>query len=171
MRLAHLRCALVIGAAVVAAWAATSSAQFAPGRKEVRVGAVGIPSMIEPAAALDGASALIARQVFDTLVAWKEGTTDVEPALATRWTVSRDGLTWSFTLRDNVRFHDGTALSAAEVAASFDRQLKDSQRAPVVWTALLRGAPGVVKEVRAADARTVQFVLLQPYAPLLTVLA
>ncbi len=48
--------------------------------------------MIEPAAALDGASALNARQVFDTLVAWKEGTTDVEPALATRWMVSRDGL-------------------------------------------------------------------------------
>src|SRR5262249_37376866 len=83
-------------------------------RKEVRVGAVGIPSTLDPAVALEGASALIARQVFDTLVAWKEGTTDIEPALATRWTVSRDGLTWSFTLRDNVRFHDGTALNAAE---------------------------------------------------------
>ena len=137
----------------------------------MRVGAVGIPSTLDPTVALNGGSALIARQVFDTLVAWKEGTTDIEPALATRWTVSRDGLTWSFTLRDNVRFHDGTALNAAEVAASFDRQLKDSQRVPVVWTALLRGAPGVVKEVRAADARTVQFVLHQPYAPLLTVLA
>src|SRR5438046_2642774 len=171
MRLARLGCALVLGAAVFAAWPSVSSPQFASGRKEVRVGAVGIPSTLDPAVALEGASALIARQVFDTLVAWKEGTTDIEPALATRWTVSRDGLTWSFTLRDNVRFHDGTALNAAEVAASLDRQLKDSQRVPVVWTALLRGAPGVVKEVRAADARTVQFVLHQPYAPLLTVLA
>src|SRR6266852_101477 len=171
MRLAHLRCALLLGAAVVAAWPSASSAQFASLRKEVRVGAVGIPSTLDPAAALGGASALIARQVFDTLVAWKEGTTDVEPALAARWTVSRDGLTWSFTLRDNVRFHDGTALTAGEIAASFDRHLKDTQRTSVVWSALLRGAPGVVKEVRAADARTVQFVLVQPYAPLLTVLA
>src|SRR5437899_3828180 len=171
MRLARLGCVVVFGAAVLAAWPSVSSPQFASGRKEVRVGAVGIPSTLDPAVALEGASALIARQVFDTLVAWKEGTTDIEPALATRWTVSRDGLTWSFTLRDNVRFHDGTALNAAEVAASFDRQLKDSQRVPVVWTALLRGAPGVVKDVRAVDARTVQFVLLQPYAPLLTVLA
>src|SRR5437899_1873271 len=171
MRLARLGCALVLGAAVFAAWPCVSSPQFASGRKDVRVGAVGIPSTLDPTVALDGGSALIARQVFDTLVAWKEGTTDIEPALATRWTVSRDGLTWSFTLRDNVRFHDGTALNAAEVAASFDRQLKDSQRVPVVWTALLRGAPGVVKDVRAVDARTVQFVLLQPYAPLLTVLA
>src|SRR5215813_6892556 len=171
MRFARLGCVLVLGAAVVAAWSSISSPQFASGRKEVRVGAVGIPSTLDPAAALDGASALIARQVFDTLVAWKEGTTDIEPALATRWTPSRDGLTWSFTLRDNVRFHDGTALTAAEVVASFDRQLKDAQHTAVVWTALLRGAPGVVKDVRAADARTVQFVLVQPYAPLLTVLA
>lgn len=171
MRVAWLRYALLVGAAVVSAWPFASSAQFASARKEVRVGVVGIPSTLDPTVALDGASALIARQVFDTLVSWKEGTTDIEPALATRWMVSRDGLTWSFTLRDNVRFHDGTALTASEVAASFDRQLKDAQRAPVVWTALLRGAPGVVKEVRAADARTVQFVLLQPYAPLLTVLA
>src|SRR5207245_9291209 len=165
MRLARLGCVVVFGAAVLAAWPSVSCSQFASGRKEVRFGAVGIPSTLDPAVAVEGASALIARQVFDTLVAWKEGTTDIEPALATRWTVSRDGLTWSFTLRDNVRFHDGTALNAAEVAASFDRQLKDSQRVPVVWTALLRGAPGVVKEVRAADARTVQFVVLQPDAP------
>src|SRR2546422_1651917 len=171
MRLARLGCALVRGAAVLAAWPSVSSPQFASGRKEVRVGAVGIPSTLDPTVALDGGSALIARQVFDTLVAWKEGTTDIEPALATRWTVSRDGLTWSFTLRDNVRFHDGTALTAGEVAASFDHHLKDTQRTPVVWTALLRGAPGVVKEVRAANARTVEFVLVQPYAPLLTVLA
>src|SRR5256712_4853078 len=171
MRLARLGFAVILGAAVVAGWTSVSPPQFGSGRKEVRVGAVGIPSTLDPAAALDGAAALIARQVFDTLVSWKEGSTDIEPALATRWTVSRDGLTWSFTLRDNVRFHDGTALTAGEVAASFDHHLKDTQRTPVVWTALLRGAPGVVKEVRAADARTVQFVLVQPYAPPLTVLA
>src|SRR5439155_23666777 len=102
MRLARLGCVVVFGAAVLAAWSSVSSAQFASGRKEVRVGAVGIPSTLGPAVGLGGASALIARQVFDTLVAWKEGTTDIEPTLATRWTVSRDGLTWSFTLRDNV---------------------------------------------------------------------
>src|SRR5947199_4283136 len=171
MRLARLGCVVVFGAAVLAAWPSVSSPQVASGRQEVRVGAVGIPSTLDPAVALEGASGRIARQVFDTLVAGKEGTTDVEPALATRWMVSRDGLTWSFTLRDNVRFHDGTALNAGEIAASFDRHLKDGQRTPVVWTALLRGAPGVVKEVRAADARTVQFVLVQPYAALQTVLA
>jgi peptide/nickel transport system substrate-binding protein len=146
---------------------AGSSAQ---GRKELRVGIAGVPVALDPASALEGATPLIARQVFDTLVAYREGSTEIEPALATRWAVSRDALVWTFWIRDGVRFHDGSALTAAEVAASFQRLL-GADGAGAAWPALLRGRPGVLKEVRAADARSVQFVLTQPYAPLLTVLA
>src|SRR3989454_3497964 len=141
-------------------------------RRELRIGAPGVPSALDPGAALEGAAPLIARQVFDTLVAWREGSTDIEPALATRWNASRDGLVWSFTLREGVRFHDGSPLTALDVAVSFDRQLRpDAQIAGRAWPALLRGAPGVVKEVRAPNARTVEIALMQPYAALLTVLA
>jgi peptide/nickel transport system substrate-binding protein len=155
----------LLGAAVV-----PLGAQWPP-RREVKIGVTGLPPAVEPVAALDGAAALVARQVFDTLVVWREGSTDIEPGLAVRWSASRDGLVWSFTLRDNVRFHDGTALTAADVAAAFDRHLHDPSRPAVVWSALLGGVPGVVREIRAADPRTVQIVLVQPYAPLLTVLA
>jgi peptide/nickel transport system substrate-binding protein len=79
-------------------------------------------------------------------------------------------LVWTFTLREGVSFHDGSPLTAREVAASFQRQLAPDTAA-MTWGALLLGRPGVVKEVRALDVRTVQFTLLQPYAPLLTVLA
>ncbi|PYN11703.1 MAG: hypothetical protein DME05_23635, partial [Candidatus Rokuibacteriota bacterium] len=141
-------------------------------RRELRIGAPGVPSALDPGAALEGTSPLIARQVFDTLVAWREGSTEVEPALATRWNVSRDGLVWSFSLREGVKFHDGSPLTALEVAASFERQLRpETQGANKTWPALLRGAPGVVRAVRALNARTVEIVLVQPYAPLLTVLA
>src|SRR2546426_4202357 len=141
-------------------------------RREVRIGAPGVPSVLDPGAALEGTIPLIARHVFDTLVIWREGSTDIEPGLATRWTASRDGLVWSFTLREGVRFHDGTPLTAAEVAASFERQLQpEAQAAGRAWPALLRGSPGVVKELRAPSPRTVQIVLSQPYSPLLTVLA
>lgn len=142
-------------------------------RRELRVGVPGVPGQIDPAAALSGAVPLVARQVFDTLVTYAATSTDIEPALATRWSVSRDGLIWTFTLRDGVKFHDGTPLTPADVAASFARHLgPEGGAAPrAVWSALLRGVPGVVKEVRAVDARTVQFVLVQPYAVLLTVLA
>jgi peptide/nickel transport system substrate-binding protein len=146
---------------------AGSSAQ---GRKELRVGVAGVPATLDPAAALEGATPLIARQVFDTLVVYREGSTEIEPALATRWAVSREGLVWTFTLREGVRFHDGSPLTAAEVAASFQRQI-GPDASGAAWAALLRGRPGVIKEVRASDARTVQFILVQPYAPLLTVLA
>src|SRR5262249_33633194 len=97
----------------------------------------------------------------------------IDVGLATKWSVSRDGLTWSFVIRDNARFHDGTPLTAGEVAASFTRYLRPDGEAPPTgaWAAMLRGSPGVIKDVRAADARTVQVVLNQPYAPLLTVLA
>jgi peptide/nickel transport system substrate-binding protein len=141
-------------------------------RRELRIGAPGVPTALDPGAALEGTSPLIAHQVFDTLVGWRDGSTEIEPALATRWNVSRDGLVWSFTLREGVKFHDGSPLTAAEVAASFERQLRpEAQGVNKAWPLLLRGSPGVVREVRAANARTVEIVLVQPYAPLLTVLA
>src|SRR5499433_849829 len=141
-------------------------------RRELRIGARGVPGVLEPGAALEGTSPLIARQVFATLVAWRDGSTEIEPALATRWNSSRDGLVWSFAVREGVKFHDGSPLTATEVAASFERQLKpEAQGANRAWAALLRGVPGVIKEVRATNARTVEIALVQPYAPLLTVLA
>jgi peptide/nickel transport system substrate-binding protein len=149
------------------AWQYDVSAQP---RKELRVGVPGVPASLDPASALEGATPLIARQVFDTLVSYREGSTDIEPGLATRWAVSRDGLVWTFTLRDGVRFHDGALLTGAEAASSFERVLQATPASPV-WSALLRGSPGVVRHVRASDAKTVHFVLSQPYAPLLTVLA
>ncbi len=176
MRAARVPCVLLAlallltGAPAAVAQAPATTVPIA--RREIRVGIAGVPVPLDPSVALEGAVPLIARQVFDTLVAYREGSTDVEPALATRWTVSRDGLVWSFTLRDNVRFHDGTPLTSAEVAASFERQLRlGSPPAPDPWAALFRGRPGIVREVRAPDPKTVQIVLLQPYAPLLTVLA
>lgn len=163
--------ALTITIVLVSTWSPPVAQPVLP-RREIRIGMPGLPTAVDLGTALEGAGPLIARQVFDTLVAYREASTDIEPALATRWTVSRDGLVWSFTLRDNVRFHDGKALTAGEAVASLERPLKIGTRpASTVWAALLRGAPGVVKEVRAADSRTVQFVLTQPYAPLLTVLA
>ncbi|HXH84997.1 MAG TPA: ABC transporter substrate-binding protein [Candidatus Tectomicrobia bacterium] len=142
----------------------------AQARKELRVGVAELPAALDPADALEGAVPLVARHVLDTLVSYRRTSTDVEPGLAVSWSVSRDGLTWTFVLRDGVRFHDGTPLTAEEVAASFRRQL-DPAATGAVWPALLRGRPGVVREVRAVDARTVQFVLAQPYAPLVNVLA
>jgi peptide/nickel transport system substrate-binding protein len=155
---------------LVALFLATPALATAQARKELRVGVVGLTVPLDPSATVEGATPLVARQVFDTLVAYRDGVTEIEPALATRWVVSRDGLVWTFMLREGVRFHDGSPVTGGEVAASFQRQIAPDLPG-TAWPALLRGRPGVIKEVRAPDARTVQIVLVQPYAPLLTVLA
>jgi peptide/nickel transport system substrate-binding protein len=79
------------------------------------------PTYLDPAIVSDGESFRIARQIFDTLVQLAPGTTRLQPALATRWSPSRDGKAWTFTLRRGVRFHDGTAFNAAAVCANFNR--------------------------------------------------
>jgi peptide/nickel transport system substrate-binding protein len=141
----------------------------------LRVGLPSIPAVLDPATALEGSVPLIARQVFDTLLQYREGSSDVEPGLATSWWVSKDGLQWSFRIRDGVRFHDGTPLTSRHVAESLDRVIVPLHPlAPSPNPAgarLLRGSPGVVKEILTPDLRTVQINLLLPYAPLLTVLA
>jgi peptide/nickel transport system substrate-binding protein len=141
----------------------------------LRVGLPALPATLDPALTVETPAGLVVRQIFDTLLQYRDGSSDVEPGLATQWQVSRDGLAWSFRLREGVRFHDGTPLTSAEVAASLERLLfpgaPHAPSANPVVPRLLRGAPGVVKAVKTADARTVQIILNLPYAPLLTVLA
>ena len=141
----------------------------------LRVGLSSLPPELDPATAVDGPVFLIARQAFDTLVQFAEGSSDVEPALAERWTVSRDALVWSFRLRAGVSFHDGTPLTAQHVVDSLEREIRPghpfASGGSSVVPRLLRGTPGVVKEIRAKDPQTVEVSLVQPYAPLLTVLA
>jgi len=166
----------IVVAAALVVWlcGALSGAAWAQGGV-LRVGLPSIPTSLDPATALEGPVSVIARQMFDTLVQYRETTSDIEPGLATQWSVSRDGLVWTFRLRDGVRMHDGTAVTAQLVVEALGRViLPNATNAPSPNPAaprLVRGTPGVIKEIRAVDARTVQIALLQPYAPLPAVLA
>ncbi len=170
--MARLRVMGGIGLAMVVLLALAGSAAAQGGA--LRVGLPTVAATLDPATALDGPVSVIARQMFDTLVQYRDVTSDIEPGLASQWSVSRDGLAWTFRLRDGVRFHDGTVLTAQHVVDSLERLLQPAAaNAPVPNAAsqLVRGTPGVVKEVRAVDPRTVQIALTQPYAPLPAVLA
>src|SRR5438067_1093011 len=76
---------------------------------------------LDPARVTDSESAEVTEQIFDHLVRYRHNSTDIEPALATRWEVSGDGKVWTFHLRPGVLFHDGTPLDAEAVVFSFDR--------------------------------------------------
>lgn len=60
-------------------------------------------------------------QLFESLVSLKPGTTELEPGLAESWEISADGLSYTFTLRDGVTFHDGEPFNAEAVCFNYDR--------------------------------------------------
>ena len=88
------------------------------------------PVSLDPAFASDGETFRVARQMFEGLVGTKPGTADPAPLLATEWEASDDGLSYTFTLRDDVTFHDGEPFNAEAVCTNFDRWYN--------WTGLLQ---------------------------------
>ncbi|WP_027891945.1 ABC transporter substrate-binding protein [Calidithermus chliarophilus] len=102
--------------------------------------------------------------VYDTLVRF-DSKGKIVPSLAQRWSVSPDGLTWTFTLRPDVRFHNGRALEAADVVYSISRIKDPAVKSPRA------GDFAVVDSVTAPNRTTVVFKLKQPFAPLLAKLA
>ncbi len=79
------------------------------------------PVSLDPAMASDGESFRVARQMFEGLVGTKVGTTDLDPLLALSWESSTDGKSHTFTLREGVKFSDGTDFNAEAVCANFER--------------------------------------------------
>src|SRR5437588_234303 len=91
----------------------------------------------------------------------------ITPALASGWQMTNDGASWTFALRDGVRFHDGNALDAAAVVASFERGMTSRGSA---YRALFAD-PAAILSVQAVDPRTVRFDLRAPFGPFLAHLA
>ena len=139
---------------------------------ELHVGVLRVPVSLDPGEATASSQLLAMRLLYQGLVAFGERG-DIEPALATAWTVSRDGLVWTFRLRPDVQLHDGTPLGADEVVASLAERISADEPpdgAPP-WVRPFRGAGRVVREVRRGEGASVQIVVGQPYAPLLALLA
>src|SRR5688500_2364664 len=84
-------------------------------------GAAGVPRSFDPLFAQDGETFRVSRQIYDTLITYKHGTSELTPGLATEWSPSPDGTEWTFTLRQGVKFHDGTDFNAEAVCFNFNR--------------------------------------------------
>ncbi len=80
----------------------------------------GEPDQLDPHKTTAYPSFQVLENVYDTLVQPNQEL-EMEPALASKWETSEDGLTWTFTLREGVRFHNGNPLTAADVVYSYDR--------------------------------------------------
>ncbi|WP_285749518.1 ABC transporter substrate-binding protein [Lentzea sp. NBRC 105346] len=128
-------------------------------------GAAGAPKLFDPFYATDGETFRVSRQMYEGLVGFKPGTAEVEPALATKWESSSDGKTWTFTLKEGVKFHDDTPFNAEAVCFNFERWY--NQKGPAqsdavsqYWLDNFGGfkdtpdKPSLYKSCSAKDAKT-----------------
>ncbi|MCL3881387.1 ABC transporter substrate-binding protein [Marivita sp. GX14005] len=114
------------------------------------------PPHLDPTSAAAGAiDSVLYSNVFEGLTRFASDGS-VVPGLASDWEISVDGKTYTFTLRDGVTFHDGTAMDAEDVKFTLDRaRAEDSANAQ---KALFEG----IEEVTAIDPRTVEVNLKAP---------
>jgi oligopeptide transport system substrate-binding protein len=136
------------------------------------------PGTMDPARINNIYSLSVTHQIFDGLVRF-DHTLTISPALAQHWRSSRDGLTWTFTLRKGVKFHHGQEVTAEDVVYSLTRLLdpKTKSGAADLFTSIkgaqdfAQGRARTVAGLSAVDRHTVQVTLTEALIPLVSVLA
>ncbi len=161
---------LLAGTAAIAAFGARRASAQTPNNVLV-IGHVAELQTLDPAQAVTISDFRILANIYEGLLRYKDDTLDVEPGLAESWTLSPDAKTYTFKLRQGVKFHDGGDFNAETVKFNFDRVTqKDHPYAntgpfPFVFTL------GPVEKTEVLDPYTVAITLKEPYSPMLTMLA
>ena len=136
------------------------------------------PTSLDPARATDVYAYMVVNQLFDGLVQFDEYLTPL-PAIAGFWEASLDGLSWTFYLRQGVKFHNGREITANDFVYSFTRILDPALQSPVAELFRhIRGAEdfqagkaSTVEGLQALDRYTLRIFLREPYTPFLSILA
>jgi peptide/nickel transport system substrate-binding protein len=123
------------------------------------------PSTLDPIMATDTASAEIINKVFEGLVMFKAGTTEIEPRLAKSWTTSSDGLEWTFKLQEGVTFHNGRNMTAEDVKYSLERLMDPASASPRI------GFAEDIESITVVDESTVTIKTKYVFVPFLSKLA
>jgi peptide/nickel transport system substrate-binding protein len=147
-----------------------------PPAEEVLVFGRGSDSVgLDPALENDGESFKVCDNIYETLVGYANASTAVVPQLAHSWDVSADRLVWTFHLRTDVRFHDGSPFNSAAMLFSLQRQYDPTHPAHKVQGAFKywkdMGMDEVVAGMEAPDDSTLVIRLKQANAPFLSTLA
>ena len=156
----NLRAALPLAACAAALLAACTPASDSP--STVRYGLTLSPTGIDPHINASAELGIPLSSVYDTLVVQDPTTGEILPGLAESWEISPDGRTYTFNLRQDVRFHDGTSFEAADVIANLDYIVNPDNHSQKAIFML-----GPYQGAEALDARTLVLHLSEPYPPLL----
>ena len=157
-----LACAAVVGASLF-----SSAAQAALSRKpqdNLFVAVSTEPVGLDPAMVDDNYSGDVISNIYESLLAFKPGSMEVEPGLAESWTISDDGLEYTFKLRQGVKFHDGTPFDAEAVKFNIERQMPENRTARMAYAELVYGD---VAKVEVLDQYSVKITLKQSSTPFL----
>ena len=119
------------------------------------------PVSLDPANQTDNPSEIVVRHIHDNLVEFTEKG-DIVPQLAASWETSADGLTWTFKLRQGVRFHDGTPFNAQAVVFNIKRNTDPAKR--TLRTSLYEP---FIADARALDDYTLEIKMKKPFGALL----
>ncbi len=119
------------------------------------------PDTLDPQKTGTAITGLLMRYLGDTLVT-KDLKGNYIPHLAKSWTISGDGLTWTFQLRSGVKFHDGTPFNARAVKFTIERALAPETKSPIAGALF-----GPVASVEAVGDLTVVIKLKEPFSPFL----
>ena len=138
----------------------TPAPTVAPGGKLV-YGLTLAPSNIDPHVGASSELGIPLTSVYDTLI-YQNVDGSFVPGLAERWEVSGDGLAYTFYLRHDVKFHDGTPFDAQAVQFNLDRIVN-----PETKSQKARGLLGAYDHTEVVDPYTAKVYLTQPYAPFL----
>ncbi|MDD4363815.1 MAG: ABC transporter substrate-binding protein, partial [Atribacterota bacterium] len=135
-------------------------------------GSSGDASRLDPADVTDGESIQRMDNIFEGLVEYKTGSTEIMPCLAESWDVSEDGTEITFYLRKGVKFHDGTDFNADAVVFSFERQYNPDHPYHqygewAYWGYMFSD----VDRMEKIDDYTVKLILKEPNASIMTSLA
>jgi len=135
------------------------------------------PNTLDPARIVDLDSARIAAKIFNGLVSFDE---QLQPTgdLARSWTLSADGRTYQFFLRNDARFFNGRIVTARDVVFSFERVLAPQTRSPRTWVlsrirgadAFMQGRSAGVSGLRVLGPHRLEIELAEPFAPFLSML-
>ncbi|WP_019121874.1 ABC transporter substrate-binding protein [Brevibacillus massiliensis] len=134
---------------------------------------------LDPSLQSDLVSITITSEIYETLVRYKAGSSELESDLATSWEASPDGLSWTFHLAKDVKFHDGTPFNADAFIFNFERwwdeknpyHKGDFSPFQADFGGFKDSETCVVKDVQKIDDDTVQINLKQPFSPLLAILS
>lgn len=125
---------------------------------------------LDPAVLTDDESLRVVKNIYDTLVKYSAEGFDVEPGLA-NWEQSDDGLTYTFHLRKDVLFHDGTPLNSDAVIANFKRWEDTSDPQYARFERYQAFMADIIERIEKKDELTFTIHLKEPNAPFLQNLA